>query len=132
MRTLLNALICVVVLIVVFFSTSAFADGRDIHGDRLRDTIIEVEFSMIDNDDSNPVASYELWCIFVPGSATMEYVATLTDPSVRVWQLDTTLLPVGIELYYYIFAVYEDGRRTSSVSSYDFAVTVPPFIQNVQ
>ncbi len=105
-------------------------DGRDIYTDRLRSTTIEVAFAMEDPPD-HTITHFELWCIFVEGSAIQEYVATLNDISVREWTIEDVLLPIGIKLPYYLFAILDDGSRRSSTNAYYFTLTKPPVIQRI-
>lgn len=129
----------------LFFYSSADADGRDVYGDRLRMSTVQVDFSVVPGHgdgvtestlesmiaEHGEVDRYELWCIFVDGSAIMEHVATLNDTSVREWVLEPTLLPIGVELHYYLKMFYADGHMASSESSYDFGVTKPPSIETI-
>ncbi len=147
---LYRSLIFTLVFLLVFFSVlfyyiPADADGRDVYGDRLRSTVVEVEFAIEEGYGDGvtpstieetvavhgPIIKYELWCIFVKGSATMEYVATLDDPSIRQWTISSILLPIGTNLGYYLKMFYEDGFMRPSESAYMFAVTKPPTIENL-
>jgi len=125
--------ILLLIYIIGVFCSTVRADGRDIYLDRLVTKQIEVEFEMQQpSPDAPQLVGFELWCIFVEGSATMELVATLNDPNIRIWQLDPIQLPVGIKLPYYIKAVYEDGSKTPSTNAYNFALTKPPIMTNVK
>ncbi len=147
---MLRELWFILAFLLVFFGTlcwylPAEADGRDSYGDRLRPSTIEIEFSIIDNAYDGPINTLEemiavhgpidrieLWCIFVRGSAIMEYVATLdTTSSYGVWVLSSESLPIGIDLGYYLKLFYEDGHMSPSQSAYMFAVTKPPVIEKL-
>jgi len=130
MRKVLKGLVFFLVVGLLAFSCSdATADGRDMYGERLRDSTIVVEFSF--PEDVSGVVGFELWCIFIPGSATMEYVATLNDPTERMWELAPTELPIGINLPYYMKVLYDNDNSTSSTNAYMFALTTPPVLENV-
>ncbi len=133
----------------VFFGTLCFyspanADGRDDYGNRLVPSVLTIEFTIVDNEwegdfntltemiaEHGPVSHIELWCIFRKGSAIMEYVATLDDPTLTTWVLESELLPIGINLGYYLKLYYEDGHMSPSESAHMFAVTKPPVIENL-
>ena len=145
---LYNELIFILVFLFVFFGTlfyylPAEADGRDKWGSRLRMSTVEVAFEIVDNDYDGPmntleemmavhgpIERVELWCIFRPGSATMEYVATLNNTDLRTWELEPILLPIGIDLPYYLKMFYTDGHMSPSSSAYMFALTKPAVIEN--
>ncbi len=137
MRDLINALLfllsfIIAGLLIFTFSTPAIADGRDMYGERLRESTVTVEFSLDEQPiTASPIVKFELWCIFVPGSAVQELVATLNDPTVRVWTLDPTDLPIGTDLPYYMKVIYEDNHVGWSESAYMFAVTKSPAINRV-
>ncbi len=128
---------------ILFLYDCAKADGRDTYSARLRMSTVKVTFSVVNGHgdgitdstlegmiaEHGPVDRVELWCIFVSGSATMEYVATLDNADERVWTLEPMLLPIGIDLPYYLKMFYADGHMTPSESAYNFAVTKPPDIQ---